>query len=541
MSVRNILKTGLAALFLFSTAWAQPVPVEARVDSWNDMWISQYNWGGFGNYQPQDDDPYDPCDPNESSPSCELPGGSGQEYMGLATLWIGALIDSGSVCTPRVSIGTDGWSSPSLNEFWPGNSGFIERSIRDTVGCFGQNIRSDEAIADHEFECTFYDTLRDPSWVFNDPLDGPHRPLGLKITRTTYSMMVPGCNRILWIRYHVENIGPNPLRDVYVGHFMADSYVGLEGSFTDAADEIAGFEPNEKVAYICDNDGRDPDVVPGDIVCPHVVGMTLVSPLETYQKISFNWFMFNIGQPVLWGPTWESSPASIAPIDDAARYWFLSNGEQDYDQVRMNDPAWIAAHPQGEHTWRIPNDPLTADIANGYQIRYVHSVGPFGSLSGNHTILSVGESFEVWFAFVGGMYLHDPSHPQPGNTTIDPALFDLSLLQDNARIAKTSLCVPWLGVQPTRPSVANVFTLEPVWPNPFNAVVNLRLTIGKRSPVAITAFDLTGREVSRIKSGILEAGSHALRWDASELPSGTYILKAQSETEVSVRKAVLLK
>jgi len=57
----------------------------------------------------------------------------------------------------------------------------------------------------------------------------------------------------------------------------------------------------------------------------------------------------------------------------------MSNGEHDFDQVRVCDTAWIAAHPQDGHEWSLSEPSrYAADICNGYDAKYLISAGPFG-------------------------------------------------------------------------------------------------------------------------------------------------------------------
>ncbi|MCB0313067.1 MAG: T9SS type A sorting domain-containing protein, partial [Calditrichaeota bacterium] len=54
-------------------------------------------------------------------------------------------------------------------------------------------------------------------------------------------------------------------------------------------------------------------------------------------------------------------------------------------------------------------------------------------------------------------------------------------------------------------------------------------------------YDMLGRKVATLVDGQLPAGSHALRWDASGLPSGVYIYRLQVNGDAQSRKMVLLR
>ncbi|MFC2150448.1 T9SS type A sorting domain-containing protein [Calditrichota bacterium] len=71
------------------------------------------------------------------------------------------------------------------------------------------------------------------------------------------------------------------------------------------------------------------------------------------------------------------------------------------------------------------------------------------------------------------------------------------------------------------------FGLNAAYPNPFNAQTVIPFNLDRRSQVSVTLHDLSGREISRLFNGSLDAGSHNLLLDAGSvgLSSGTYYVK----------------
>ncbi len=545
-------------VFLFvGSAIAQPNPdAWNRVDRWNDMWMNQMPYG-FGNGCPDHSDgAADPCYPGEWASQCELPGGSGQQYLYMSTVWIGAIIDDGDEEITRVSVGIDGWIADNTELWIWGDRSIVERSNRDTINCFGEPIYDPRAIADHEY--TFLgltDTLTDPFWV-GDPIDGTHVPLGVKVARTTYTMIDEPCNHIYWIQYQVENIGENILRDIYLAHF---GYTGV-GSITEEPDwhqdDLVGFKSTHQVAYFCDNDGRAYDNPSGnDFDAPNVLGIVYLGPSQGIERVSFNWWITNGNVALDYGPAWEAYADYDSlgmgwtrdygtPMGDLRKYQLMSNGEHDLDQVRICDHQWIIDHPQDGQAWSLSSPPANeADVCDGFFTRNLFSVGPLGNRVGNHTELLPGESFNVWFAYVGGLNLHDPNNPQPSDTDIDPSLFDFSDLIAHVETAREGVCMNWADIpdRPRAPSPA-AFTLEPVWPNPFNAVAKIRFTLNRTARVKLVVYDVLGREAARLASDVFSAGSHELLWNAEGLPSGLYFVDARVDGAGRfVQKAVLLK
>lgn len=63
------------------------------------------------------------------------------------------------------------------------------------------------------------------------------------------------------------------------------------------------------------------------------------------------------------------------------------------------------------------------------------------------------------------------------------------------------------------------------YPNPFNPTTTIRYYIPGRSRVNIVIFDILGRNVGELVSGVREAGTYEVRWDASAFSSGLYFCR----------------
>jgi beta-N-acetylhexosaminidase len=63
------------------------------------------------------------------------------------------------------------------------------------------------------------------------------------------------------------------------------------------------------------------------------------------------------------------------------------------------------------------------------------------------------------------------------------------------------------------------------YPNPFNAMATVTVTLPRTSRVEVEVFDLLGRVVATVAREDLPAGSHEFRWDAHEVSSGMYLCR----------------
>ena len=90
-----------------------------------------------------------------------------------------------------------------------------------------------------------------------------------------------------------------------------------------------------------------------------------------------------------------------------------------------------------------------------------------------------------------------------------------------------------------QPLVEN-FYLYPNFPNPFNPLTNIRFTLETSNTVLLNIYDLKGRLVkeNRLK---MNSGTHMIQWDASQFPSGIYLIKLQSGVNTQIQKAILVK
>ena len=87
------------------------------------------------------------------------------------------------------------------------------------------------------------------------------------------------------------------------------------------------------------------------------------------------------------------------------------------------------------------------------------------------------------------------------------------------------------------------FGLSAAYPNPFNPVTSMQLVVPQDGFVSVKVYNLVGQEVATLADGMMQGSSTAytLRWDASAMASGVYLVKAQGAGQVSTQKLMLLK
>lgn len=87
----------------------------------------------------------------------------------------------------------------------------------------------------------------------------------------------------------------------------------------------------------------------------------------------------------------------------------------------------------------------------------------------------------------------------------------------------------------------NSYTMDQNYPNPFNPATTISFSIPVRSDVSVKVYDITGKLVSELATGIFEAGAHQVQFNASELASGVYMYQMIAGKNVVTKKMTLIK
>ncbi len=85
------------------------------------------------------------------------------------------------------------------------------------------------------------------------------------------------------------------------------------------------------------------------------------------------------------------------------------------------------------------------------------------------------------------------------------------------------------------------FRLHPNYPNPFNPTTHIVFELPQPGQVKLEVFNIHGQQVAALVDGLLQAGQHTVKWNASEASSGVYYYTLTTETQTSSRKMILLK
>jgi hypothetical protein len=90
-------------------------------------------------------------------------------------------------------------------------------------------------------------------------------------------------------------------------------------------------------------------------------------------------------------------------------------------------------------------------------------------------------------------------------------------------------------------NVPRKFELNQAYPNPFNPSTSINLHMPVNGNVNVAVYDLNGRVVQTLLSGVQSEGNYNINWDASGQSSGMYLIRATTEKQTAIQKVLLLK
>ncbi|NOS85870.1 MAG: T9SS type A sorting domain-containing protein [Ignavibacteria bacterium] len=89
--------------------------------------------------------------------------------------------------------------------------------------------------------------------------------------------------------------------------------------------------------------------------------------------------------------------------------------------------------------------------------------------------------------------------------------------------------------------IPNTYRLYQNYPNPFNPVTKIKYGLPKNGYVKLTVYDELGKEVSVLVDGYRQANMYEAVFDATNLPSGVYYYKLETNEFAETKKMVIIK
>jgi hypothetical protein len=381
---------------------------QIAVHNVNDVSFTVSNMGQFGTgYLGSVSDPLT----GEQAPSAIYPTGSNVNYLYVGGFWIGAVVGRDTL----VSIGVDDYYS--VVEFWPDPAPRGEityQSIEPSSAFY-----TSEAVSEQDIIAIYTDTVTNSRWVATDDTDRrPHKPLNIEVTQRSYAWSYDYAKDFILFDYSIKSIGRSKLEKVYMGIYIDGdvhhtSFSGESAYMDDLCGFIktfpagvgCGYLDTVNFAYIMDNNGDPVDQSSfGATSCRGAGGVRVVRTPSDSLSYSFNWWATDYSPAHDFGPRRAGTPEDPfrdmngvlgTPLGDKNKYYVMRHQEFDYDEL------FTGKDHTGEG-W-LPRPSNAANIADGFDTRYLLSFGPFD--------ISPGEVLPLTFAYIFG----DNVHTRPDN------------------------------------------------------------------------------------------------------------------------------
>ena len=93
----------------------------------------------------------------------------------------------------------------------------------------------------------------------------------------------------------------------------------------------------------------------------------------------------------------------------------------------------------------------------------------------------------------------------------------------------------------TTPVIPEEVSLNNSYPNPFNPSTTISFSIPNEMNVDLKVYDIQGRVVGELMSGIQSQGLYEIAWNADLNASGIYFVRLVAGAEIHTQKIMLVK
>jgi photosystem II stability/assembly factor-like uncharacterized protein len=231
------------------------------------------------------------------------------------------------------------------------------------------------------------------------------------------------------------------------------------------------------------------------------------------------------------GATWSSTYTLMAGVqaiffNDAENGKGLASdswGYNDYTLIKTtNGSSWIAADPPGAIN-RIPG---ISGIIGSSNYWIVKPGNIYRSSDNGNTWTSV---------FISpGSSLNNVCVSRTGS--FPRAVY---ACMQNGKIVKGNTDITSINLISSE--VPDKFELMQNYPNPFNPATKIIFNIRNSGNISLKVYNQSGRLISELVNEYKTTGSYSVDFDGSNLPSGVYYYKIETETNSETKKMMLIK
>lgn len=170
---------------------------------------------------------------------------------------------------------------------------------------------------------------------------------------------------------------------------------------------------------------------------------------------------------------------------------------------------------------------IDGPMFNGFLYNYAYTSGGNLVQEGPGSVISQGDA-RVRFIGQNG-----------ARTFVSPFTMPLDVWSNSAGPEEYAPA-GWTSVEEI-PGLAQTYSLEQNFPNPFNPSTKIRFNIPEQGLVSLKVFNLLGEEVANLVNAEMSAGNYEVDFNAKAISSGIYFYTLKAGNFISTKKMILVK
>jgi len=219
-------------------------------------------------------------------------------------------------------------------------------------------------------------------------------------------------------------------------------------------------------------------------------------------------------------------PLDFSTVNQSTVRAFYSFESVVINGVSMDDGNWVGAFNDslcvGVQLWDVSQCSLEFC---GLAITVMGDDG--SSDTEGYCSISDAVTFQIWDASMNIYYDAVASEDIPwGGNNISTSVQSLNV--------NTDLLIEGLSTPYT-------YNISNVYPNPFNPITSIEYSLSENSTIELLIYNIHGRQIQTLVQGFQTAGYHSINWNASNYPSGVYLIQLASAKHIENRKIIFIK
>ncbi len=234
--------------------------------------------------------------------------------------------------------------------------------------------------------------------------------------------------------------------------------------------------------------------------------------------------------------------ANISKTQAEVNETITFDGSQSYDndgnitQYMWNfGDGFTSTQPTATHAYSQPN-------TYNYSLTVTDNANATGLKTGQIIVSAVSNDYVTVNPSTGSI--------QPGGSQTITLTLDAQNIQEGQYTGQVTISgnggniiipIDYLVDVEQLTSVPTEFSLSQNYPNPFNPSTSIEFSLPRSTEVSLRVFDMLGKEVVTLVNENKSTGSYRVSFDGSNLASGVYVYRLETDKFIDTKKLVLLK